>query len=190
MHADHVIVTMATANQVALMSLAVTWWKETIGQLGALELRADTDELLRGAAYLMRAWDPTKDDYGRLMLGVGDQLSATGVPRLYEDFGDAEDALQVRAGCAIKHLHVKWRETLPPLHPPSPRPSPSIRGRFAIPHLSFQLSDAALWRRCPYTEALPGRSSRGGPADTAVLPRCSMLLLRPLVLGPAPCLPM
>lgn len=96
MRADHVIVTMATANQVAVMSMALTWWKNTIGQLGGREVRADRDEILRGAAYLISAWDPSAGAAGRLLLGVGDQLNINGVPELYSDFGSAVDALQVR----------------------------------------------------------------------------------------------
>lgn len=104
MRADHVIVTMATANQVAVMSMALTWWKATIGQLGGLGVRADRDEILRGAAYLISAWDPSTGAAGRLLLGVGDQLNINGVPELYSDFGSAVDALQVRGSHTVSAI--------------------------------------------------------------------------------------
>eukprot|EP00892_Ulva_mutabilis_P009409 jgi/Ulvmu1/6840/UM031_0045.1 len=92
---DHVVVTMATANQVATMSLSFVWWRETIGQLGSAVLRAVRDELLRGSAYLIRAWEPGRNDAGRVMLGVGDQLDLSGLPEMYQDFGTAPFALQI-----------------------------------------------------------------------------------------------
>lgn len=87
---------MATANEVAMLSLSFIWWRVALGQLGREFLQGLRDELRRNAAYLIRAWEPESGDVGRIMLGVGDQLNRTGVLEMFTDFGSASDALQVQ----------------------------------------------------------------------------------------------
>lgn len=91
MHADHVQATLATAQEAGVLSLASLWWTDGLPArtLGALAL----NEIAQQARYLINTYDAASEE---VLVGVGDQLTASGTLLMYQDFGSAPFALQVR----------------------------------------------------------------------------------------------
>jgi hypothetical protein len=87
--ADHIISTMAIAEEVGVLSLARLWWRRTIGE-DELALLANR-EIARHMRYLYKAWDAKNKE---LLVGIGDQSDDDGLVA-YKDFGTAGFALQV-----------------------------------------------------------------------------------------------
>jgi hypothetical protein len=93
---DHVQSTLATAQQAGVMSLARLWWREAFPAANLGELV--NYEIGQQAIYLAQVWNSASEE---VLVGVGDQLTASGDLLMYEDFGSADFALQVKLASAV-----------------------------------------------------------------------------------------
>lgn len=89
--ADHVQSTIATAEEAGVLALARLWWRNswpTPDLAGLVDF-----EIGQQALYLTKTFNPASEE---VLVGVGDQLDASGNLVMYQDFGSADLALQVR----------------------------------------------------------------------------------------------
>jgi hypothetical protein len=88
---DHIVSTMAVANQLGVISLGALWWGSSYTTDQLRETAAV--EFIRQADFLSMAWNEQDDE---LLLGIGDGVNTTSDSLLmYSDFGVAMNALAI-----------------------------------------------------------------------------------------------
>jgi hypothetical protein len=89
-HADHIVSTLAIAEELGVIALGALWWDA--GYTNKTRDRVAT-EMTRQGRFLTQAWDAQTQE---LLVGIGDQKDRTdGSLLTFKDFAEAQRALAV-----------------------------------------------------------------------------------------------
>jgi hypothetical protein len=89
-HADHIVSTMAIAEELGVIALGALWWDGAYRNSTTKKRAAE--EIVRQGAFLASAWDADKQE---LLMGIGDQANKDGELLTYSDFAEAQRALAI-----------------------------------------------------------------------------------------------